>query len=221
MADIKTWPYLIACLSGLQAVNGLSTWGATIIKSLGFSSIRANLLSVPGPILGSLNGLILAFFVDRYKRFGYAITFAAVWTLAGLIALFKLPVTSKGSWSFYAALVVVSAAPGWQPLNVTWLSLNSKTPQQRAVAYAVYIGCSNLGGTYGNQVFRASDAPLYRNAWIACISLGVVWLAVIVLQTLGFKLANRTFAKKLVDEPELDSKALFTDGKGKRYRYYW
>ncbi|CAI7582796.1 unnamed protein product, partial [Penicillium discolor] len=150
-----TWPYLIVCLTGLQSTNGLSTWGATIIKSLNFSAIRANLLNAPGSLLGAIFGIVLSAFVDRYSRFGYAIALSAVWTLAGLIALYSLPVTSKASWSFYAAYLVTQSAPNWQPINVTWLSLNFKTPQKRAVAYAVYIGCSNLGGTYGNQVFRA------------------------------------------------------------------
>ncbi|KAK1764342.1 MFS general substrate transporter [Phialemonium atrogriseum] len=217
----ETWPYLLVCLSGLQSVNGLSTWGATIIQSLGFSRIRANLLNAPGPILGSLTGLALASLVDRYKRFGYAIIFSALWTLAGLIALYHLPVTAKASWSFYAAYIVTQAAPAWQPLNVVWLALNFKTPQKRAIAYAVYIGCSNLGGTYGNQVFRGSDAPLYRKAWAACISLGAVWLALLILQTTAFKWLNRRFARKLQTQPEEDRETLFRDEKGRSYRYYW
>lgn len=90
-----TWPYLIACLSGLQSINGLSTWGATIIQSLGFSSINANLLNAPGPIAGAIFGVILSSFVDRYKRFGYAIVFAGVWTLAGLVALYVSPPSSN------------------------------------------------------------------------------------------------------------------------------
>ncbi len=83
-----TWPYLIACLSGLQSINGLGTWGATIIKSLGFSSITANLLNAPGPIIAGTLGLILSSLVDRYKRYGYAILFVGIWTLAGIIALY-------------------------------------------------------------------------------------------------------------------------------------
>ncbi|KAJ5869501.1 hypothetical protein N7455_004442 [Penicillium solitum] len=216
-----TWPYLIVCLTGLQSTNGLSTWGATIIKSLNFSAIRANLLNAPGSLLGAIFGIVLSAFVDRYSRFGYAIALSAVWTLAGLIALYSLPVTSKASWSFYAAYLVTQSAPNWQPINVTWLSLNFKTPQKRAVAYAVYIGCSNLGGTYGNQVFRASDAPLYHTAWIACISLGAVWLAGIITQTFGFQWANRAFAKKLVDDPELESEVTHIERNGRKYRYYW
>ncbi|KAI2781601.1 MFS general substrate transporter [Daldinia loculata] len=154
-------------------------------------------------------------------RFGYTIMFAAVWTMAGLIALYNLPVTTEASWSFYAAYVVTVAAPGWQPLNVTWLSLNQKTPQKRAIAYAVYIGCSNLGGTYGNQVFRGSDAPLYRRAWAACLALGAVWIVTLTIQTSLFKLSNRRFARKIHDEPSLESEALYTDRKGRKHRYYW
>ncbi|KAJ0420811.1 major facilitator superfamily domain-containing protein [Aspergillus carlsbadensis] len=214
----STWPYLIVCLTGLQSVNGLSTWGATIIKSLGFSSIRANLLNAPGNLLGAFFGIILSGFVDRYSRFGYAIIFAAVWTLAGLIALY---VCYPSFHLLCLSWFLGDASPGWQPINVTWLSLNFKTPQKRAVAYAVYIGCSNLGGTYGNQVFRASDAPLYHKAWIICISLGAVWLAGVIVQTIGFQWANRVFARKLVENPELDREVVYTDKRGRGYRFYW
>ncbi|KAI0119414.1 MFS general substrate transporter [Daldinia grandis] len=216
-----TWPYLIICLSGLQSAGGLQTWGATIVQSLGFTSIRANLLNAPAPVLSALFALVLSWFVDRYKRFGYTIMFAAAWTMAGLIALYNLPVATEASWSFYAAYVVTVAAPGWQPLNVTWLSLNQKTPQKRAIAYAVYIGCSNLGGTYGNQVFRGSDAPLYRRAWAACLALGAVWIVTLTIQTYLFKWSNRRFAGKIHNEPSLESEALYTDRKGRKYRYYW
>lgn len=131
-----TWPYLITCLSGLQSVNGLSTWGTTIIKSLGFSSIRANLLNAPGSLLSAIFGIGLSAIVDRYNRFGYPILFAGSWTLAGLIALYvsvssplqlnikhfeldyrliitrqSLPVQSESSWSFYAAYLITQAAP--------------------------------------------------------------------------------------------------------------
>ena len=221
LTDWKTWPYLIVCLSGLQSVNGLSTWGATIIKSLGFTSIRANLLSAPAPVLSAFGAVALATYVDHYKRFGYAIIFAAVWTVAGIIALYHLPVTQKGSWAFYAALVVTGAAPGWQPLNVTWLSLNQKTPQRRAIAYAVYIGCSNLGGTYGNQVFRGSDAPLYRKAWIACLSLAAVWLTFVIGQVIAFKWANQRYIKKQADQKGEEEETLVVDRNGRKYLYYW
>ncbi|KAL4815662.1 hypothetical protein BDW67DRAFT_185664 [Aspergillus spinulosporus] len=109
-----------------------------IIKSLGFSSIRANLLNALGSLLAGIFGIALSAAVDWYNRSGYAILFIGVWTLTGLIALCRLPVHSKSSWSFSVAYLVTQAAPSWQPINVTWLSRNFENPQKRAVAYAVY-----------------------------------------------------------------------------------
>ncbi len=35
-------------------------------------------------------------------------------------------------------IVLIHPGSSWQPINVSWLSLNFKSPQQRAIAYAVY-----------------------------------------------------------------------------------
>lgn len=66
-----------------------------------------------------------------------------------------------------------------------------------------------------------SDAPLYHNAWIACLSLGAIWLAVLIIQTFTFKWFNYCLAKKRENNVEIESQELFTDSKGKKHRYYW
>ncbi|ODN74774.1 hypothetical protein L202_07095 [Cryptococcus amylolentus CBS 6039] len=191
LGNWRLWPHLVMCLAGLQAGQGAGAWSGTILKSLGFTSIKANLLLVPGPIFNGVSSIILSRFSDRWDRRGWFILFSAVWTLAGLIALYKLPILSGGNWGFYAAMVVTAAAPSWQSFNVTWVALNARTPAERSITYAVYIGCSNLGGVYGSQVFRASDAPLYRRAWAATVSLGAIWLAFTLLQIIQYEWSNR------------------------------
>ncbi|WVQ82588.1 hypothetical protein IAT38_004718 [Cryptococcus sp. DSM 104549] len=173
------------------AGSGAGAWSGTILKSLGFTSVKANLLLVPGPVFDGLSSVALAHFGDKYDRRGIFILFTAIWTLAGLIALYKLPILSGGSWGFYAAMVVTAASPSWQAFNVTWVALNARTPAERSITYAVYIGCSNLGSVYGNQVFRASDAPLYRRAWAAILALGAIWSAVTLAQILQYQWSNR------------------------------
>ncbi|VUC26933.1 unnamed protein product [Clonostachys rosea] len=137
--------------------------------------------------------------------------------------LVNLPVNSKTSWSFYAAYFVATAAPGWQSINVTWLALNAKTPQKRAISYAIYIACSNLGGTYGNQFFRGDDAPLYRRAWAACISLAVIWLVAVSLQITALKFANRRWTKQGSDthDENAEDDARYTDRRGRKHLNYW
>ncbi|OJJ42213.1 hypothetical protein ASPZODRAFT_2122598 [Penicilliopsis zonata CBS 506.65] len=216
--DWRVWPYLIVCLSGLQSVGGLATWGAVIIESLGFTNVDANLLNAPAPIVAAFLGVALGWAADRYKRFGPLMIGVAIWTLIGLIALF---VGCPSSLPKVRVVANCLEPPCWQPINVTWLSLSMKTPQKRAIAYAFYIGCSNLGGTYGSQVFRSSDAPLYRTAWTACISLGAVWLLVLIIQSTINYVSDRRFVRRLRDHPELESEALYTDSRGQKHRYYW
>ncbi|GAA6041782.1 hypothetical protein JCM8097_007158 [Rhodosporidiobolus ruineniae] len=246
LGDWRLYPHFLLCLSGLQSVGGLMTWGASIIKGLGFSSIRtfisdpgssysailtaasagANLLNIPGPILTCLTSFLLAIPLDRYRRgYGFGIAFAALWTLAGLIALYSLPVLQNThNWGFYAAYVFTSAAPAWQPINVTWVALSMRTPQRRAIAYAAYIGASNLGSTYGSQVFRASDAPRYKKAWAACLSLGAVWLATALIQTSQYWLSNRKKAQRwasITAEEQEEYKQTATEQTGRRLDFQY
>ena len=182
LTNWRIWPHLLICLSGLQSTLGLGTWGAVIIKSLGFTAIResrqchmlclyrwtnnvstslvgANLLNLPAPLITIIVSLIVAAWVDKYKKYGYSIIFIAVWVLSGLIALYvshsiacmnrhqagtdcsqqHLPVTERGAWSFYAAYVFTQSGPAWQAIHITWVSLNARTPQQRSITLALYV----------------------------------------------------------------------------------
>ena len=98
------------------------------------------------------------------------------------------------------------------------------------------MGCSNLGGTYGNreqtfllalntgcanmtflspaEIFRGSDAPLYRKAWAGCLSLGSIWLAGTILQTLQYRWSNEKKQREweaLTEEEQAHYRATTTD----------
>ena len=123
------------------------------------SLIGANLLNLPAPLITIIVSLIVAAWVDKYKKYGYSIIFIAVWVLSGLIALYvshpiscinrhwtladptqqHLPVTERGAWSFYAAYVFTQSGPAWQAIHITWVSLNARTPQQRSITLALYV----------------------------------------------------------------------------------
>lgn len=80
------------CLSGLQSTLGLGTWGAVIIKSLGFTAIRANLLNMVPTPFGIVTSFTLAYIVDRTRRYGYGVLTSGIWTTIGIIALYVRPI---------------------------------------------------------------------------------------------------------------------------------
>jgi hypothetical protein len=61
---------------------------------------------------------------------------------------------------------------------------------------AFYMSASNASDIYGQQVFRAKDAPLYRTAWSACIGLAASWLALTIVQQIQYIISNKKKAAR-------------------------
>lgn len=107
------------------------------------------------------------------------------------------------------------------------------------------VGCSNLGSTYGAQVFRAvrlkfptnyatvayrfllvfqKDAPQYRTAFAACIALSAVWLTSVGLHTIQYAWSNRRLEKKwAVEAGTLDQSEKSVDQKlaSRPAKFFW
>jgi len=79
----------------------------------------------------------------------------------------------------------------WHPLNATWISLNQKNPQQRAVAMAMFIMASNCGALVGSQLLRKADAPKYPIGFRVACSLAGFSLLVAILQHLQYRWSNK------------------------------
>lgn len=57
------------------------------------------------------------------------------------------------------------------------------------------IMAANTAGIAGSQVFRTQDAPLYLNAFTACLALNAVACVEIVAQSVWYYVSNKTLAK--------------------------
>lgn len=55
---------------------------------------------------------------------------------------------------------------------------------------------ANSGGIAGSQVFRTQDAPLYINAFTACLALSAVLVLEIFGQSLWYYFSNKALEKK-------------------------
>ncbi|KAJ9285544.1 hypothetical protein DTO021C3_6936 [Paecilomyces variotii] len=99
-------------------------------------------------------------------------------------------------WNRYAAIVFATATNSMvHIINVGWLSVNCRSPQQRSIAMALIIMAANAAGISGNQVFRTQDAPLYLHAFTAMLCLAAVCLATVIGQMFWYMWSNRQMAK--------------------------
>jgi hypothetical protein len=65
LANWRIWPHVMISLLGIAPTAALSTYGPTIVKSLGFSTVQANAYSSVGPwiaiVFNLLSGFLSAF----------------------------------------------------------------------------------------------------------------------------------------------------------------
>lgn len=172
LLDYKLWLHMGLNIVAMAPKGGLQLYGPTVIKSLGFSKINANLLNAVSSFLVVFLSFMIAFASDKTGWRGPWCIVAFSWSLIFSGSLFGSLTSTK--WVKYALFTLLSGGNALaQGLNDAWLSINARTRTQRSIGLALVVMGSNLGGLSGQQLFRSSDAPEYRNAFASIMGLYV------------------------------------------------
>ncbi|KAI0108004.1 MFS general substrate transporter [Hypoxylon sp. NC0597] len=196
--------HIVITITSTIPVNAINTYGPSVIKSLGYGTVRANAMASVGSFIAAAVTVLLAWVCDTTKRRAPSLLIASVWSLIAFTCLREAWKWSAGRK--YAAVVFSMAMNSTiHILNVGWLSVNCRRPQERSVAMAMIIMGANSGGIAGSQVFRTQDAPLYQNAFTACLVLSAVVTIEIIGQSAWYFISNKKL-DKLGDGPVVAGK---------------
>ncbi|KAJ4401639.1 hypothetical protein N0V91_007811 [Didymella pomorum] len=151
LRDWKLWYILIFNICASVPAQAFSVFLPLVVQGLGYSSLQANLMSVPPYLFGAATLYLFALSSDHRRERGYHV-------IGGLsIALIGLIITVLGSATTvkYAGLCILlsgSYVPG--PLTAAWLSGNTPVLGGN--------GFGNLAGVIGGQLYKHKYAPHYR-----------------------------------------------------------
>jgi hypothetical protein len=120
--DWKTWYVLVFNICASVPSQAFSVFLPLVVQGLGYSSIEANLMTIPPYICGAVGLYIFALSSDHHKERGYHIIAGIAISLIGLI----ITVTVRTNGAKYVGLCILLLgsyiAP---PLTVVWLSGNT------------------------------------------------------------------------------------------------
>lgn len=160
-------------LGVLNTGYATSFFTPTILKDMGWTSLQAQIMSVPIYIAAAILTLCTAVLSDRFKhRFGFALGGCFVATVGYIILLAQKSVPTGAK--YFALFAITGGGFITQPILIGWLSNNMSGHYKQAIASAVQIGIGNCGGLVASNVFLSSEAPLYYTGY--GVSLGLVWL---------------------------------------------
>ncbi|KAK5054538.1 hypothetical protein LTR84_001429 [Exophiala bonariae] len=148
----------------------------TILRQLGWTAIRAQVMSIPIFIFATVCALSVAFLSDKVKhRFGFIIAGCLIANI-GYIILLNMHNVKVGV-RYFALFTIVGGAYIAQPITLVWMSNNVAGHYKIGISAAMQVGFGNLGGIIASNMFVTTQAPEYPLGF--GLGLGLIWLCII------------------------------------------
>ncbi|KAF7591703.1 hypothetical protein BBP40_001216 [Aspergillus hancockii] len=170
MRQPTTIQHFFVTLVAMSGFQGLTQYTPSMIKSFGFSAVRANALASVPIYCSMVWCLGLSYFADRSGHRGPFVLLSITWNVISYACLRTTTPYSSSKWHKYGVIAVANVSyASMHVLNIGWLSVYCKTPQERSVSMALIIMAANCAGISGSQIFRTSDKPKYLHGLTAIL----------------------------------------------------
>ncbi|KAL2607438.1 hypothetical protein R1flu_026011 [Riccia fluitans] len=161
----------------------------SIIKQLGYSSTRAQLLTVPPYVVACVVTISVGYAADRTGNRGIFNLICLSIAISGFIMNI---IPSSGPAVRYVGMFF--AAAGVYPCfgnTMAWTANNAEGSYKRGIVIAMVISWGNLQGAVSSNIYRARDAPHYLTGHaVSLANLSIALVASIILWV-GLKAENR------------------------------
>ncbi|KAK5653413.1 hypothetical protein OQA88_8898 [Cercophora sp. LCS_1] len=194
--DWQIWVNIFVYWGIVCPLYGISLFLPTIVRSLGYSSSTAQLMTVPIYITAAILAVIVAYFSDRVGRRSPFIIAPLLIMVVGFsmcIATSNPKVVYGGV--FIAACAIYPAFPG----VISWLSNNLAGSYKRSAGMAIQIGVGNLGGAMASNFYRQKDGPRYvlgHGLELGFIGAGIIAAFILLI---GYSSINKKRRARLED----------------------
>lgn len=184
-------------LSGYIANNPRSTM-PQILKNMGFTSTKAQLMTAPPYFCGALSALLSSLLADKFT---WRMPFIASSQLLLIIAfsiLFALAADIKNNVAlcYFAVHVACIGIYPILPGCNAWTINNLAGPEKRAIGIATMICIGNLGGIVGSFIYQDKEKPMYPTGFGTSLSFAAAGLvSALVLEWLFWRINRRNAGK--------------------------
>ncbi|KAJ1857857.1 hypothetical protein GGH12_001383 [Coemansia sp. RSA 1822] len=188
LGDWTVWAYAIIFWAAATGGATQAIFGPTLIKAMGYTSTRAQVLSAVPSACGFVAQLLSMILPRVYTHF-------SVWIMlfsACACAFYAIIATTENVHVRFAFLCLSNFAlsPN-MPLVSVWMSHNVLGATKKGVAAACTVMLGGIAGLIGSHIYRDKDAPLFRFGHIfVCVCNAIIFIVALALN-LYFRFENR------------------------------
>ncbi|KAF2154446.1 major facilitator superfamily transporter [Myriangium duriaei CBS 260.36] len=186
-SDWKVWAHSWNFFGVFTSVYSFSFFLPTIIKALGYTNNKAQLMTVPPYVVACFFCISTGYFTDRFQSRGVTLICYNLIAITGLIMLVASHNNHvKYAGTFFFAVGVYSNTPNC----MAWNSNNVGPSTKRSIAIAMQAMVGNFGGILSAFIYLSKDSPRFVNGH--CIVIGMLSLSTILstMLTLYYRREN-------------------------------
>ncbi|KAK9761097.1 hypothetical protein K7432_014253 [Basidiobolus ranarum] len=164
--DWHNWLAIVVYVGLNVCLSSFSTYLPTIIKAMGFTSLQAELLTIPPYATGCFTLILVSWVSDLIRQRSLCIMATTSIAALGYILL----IIGKNTAMKYAGAILVGAGVyPIIPLTLTWISNNNLGHTKRGTALAMTGTVAQCFSILGSQIYKKSQAPTYREGHGVCL----------------------------------------------------
>ncbi|CAJ2506731.1 Uu.00g079170.m01.CDS01 [Anthostomella pinea] len=194
LTDPKFFAFWIFQFSVDISLYGFTTFLPAIIKGLGYTSINANLLTVPIYFWGLLTFGFTAYMSDKTANRGYWIGGPLLCLIVGYAML--ISVENLGV-RYFACFITVMGIYPTTGMSIMWLSDNVAQHFKRATMVGGTLTLGNTAGVAVGQIFTSADSPRYIKGLSISMGLAAVALVMVASLMVGMHMVNKKREAKI------------------------
>ena len=151
-ADWRVWAFSLMYMAGAVGVYAFLFFLPIILrKGMGFSLELSFILSAPPSLFAVIEAMFISWLADKVKMRGPFVVFQGCF---GIIGLCMTGFLDSPAPRYVGTFLGVAGANGLVVTTLAWQQNNIVGDAKRAVATAILISVSGVGGIYSSLVFR-------------------------------------------------------------------
>ncbi|GAA5999749.1 uncharacterized protein JCM10292_003730 [Rhodotorula paludigena] len=189
--DALDWRKLLIITGNIMAtlpVTAFGTFAPLVVRGMGYSSLDANLMSVPPFVVGACLLWCFLYSSDRFRERSLHTCAAMVLAIVGLAILVGIQDNNKLRYGFLHVCLGGAFVAG--PCILGWLAGNTPVTGVRALVIGIN-GYSNLAGVIAGQLFKPKYAPSYSYPCKVTMILMVVGIVLFLTMRVVYMWTNK------------------------------
>lgn len=187
--DWKIWSFSMMYFAGASGVYAFSFFLPIILRQgLGYSLELSFVLTAFPPCFAVIVVMTVSWLADKYRVRGLPVIGQG---LLGIVGLCMTGFLDTPVPRYVGTFLGYAGAVGLVVTSMSWMANNLRGDGKRAVATAIMISISGVGGIYSSLVFRQQDAPNYIPGLVAVMAANCLAVVLAIVSLLVLKMQNR------------------------------